>query len=206
MHLDNLLFILLIAIAALFRFLASKAGDTAKKNSGPTPRGSTSIPRTDNPVPRAPVDTDEERIRRFLDALGQPASSKPPAPVVPRPTYQKPMVLPHIPPFGPPHPPLVTRPPEEPARKMPRPPPIVVPAGESQMRPPAAHEAPVFEVQKTAAPVEQTRLSASATAEQTGTSIVTLLSSPSGLRDAIILREIFGPPRSLQPLDLIGSP
>ena len=29
------------------------------------------------------------------------------------------------------------------------------------------------------------------------------LASPQGLRDAIILREIFGPPRSLQPLDLV---
>ncbi|HZQ46104.1 MAG TPA: hypothetical protein VFC07_03760, partial [Verrucomicrobiae bacterium] len=29
-----------------------------------------------------------------------------------------------------------------------------------------------------------------------------LLRSPGGLRQAIILREIFGPPRSMQPLDL----
>jgi hypothetical protein len=32
-----------------------------------------------------------------------------------------------------------------------------------------------------------------------------MLRSTSGLRDAIILREIFGPPRSMQPLDLVGS-
>jgi hypothetical protein len=31
------------------------------------------------------------------------------------------------------------------------------------------------------------------------------LKSAAGLREAIILREIFGPPRSLQPLDAIGS-
>jgi hypothetical protein len=31
------------------------------------------------------------------------------------------------------------------------------------------------------------------------------LASPQGLRDAIILREIFGPPRSLQPPDLVSS-
>jgi hypothetical protein len=36
-------------------------------------------------------------------------------------------------------------------------------------------------------------------------SITLLLRSPSGLRNAIILREIFGPPRSLQPLELIGQ-
>src|SRR2546430_14894360 len=37
------------------------------------------------------------------------------------------------------------------------------------------------------------------------TDIATLLRSTAGLRNAIILREIFGPPRSLQPFDLIGS-
>ena len=35
------------------------------------------------------------------------------------------------------------------------------------------------------------------------TDIATLLASKSALRDAIILREIFGPPRSLQALDLL---
>jgi hypothetical protein len=30
------------------------------------------------------------------------------------------------------------------------------------------------------------------------------LRSPQGLRDAIVLREIFGPPRSLQPLNPIS--
>ena len=39
--------------------------------------------------------------------------------------------------------------------------------------------------------------------EQTETNIAMLLRSTSGLRNAIILREIFGPPRSLQPLDLV---
>jgi hypothetical protein len=35
------------------------------------------------------------------------------------------------------------------------------------------------------------------------TDITTLLGSKSGLREAIILREIFGPPRGLQALDLL---
>jgi hypothetical protein len=35
------------------------------------------------------------------------------------------------------------------------------------------------------------------------TSFAVLLRSSSGLRDAIILREIFGPPRSLQLLELV---
>jgi hypothetical protein len=41
------------------------------------------------------------------------------------------------------------------------------------------------------------------TAEQQSLSVK--LRSPQGLRDAIILREIFGPPRSLQTLDPISG-
>jgi hypothetical protein len=37
----------------------------------------------------------------------------------------------------------------------------------------------------------------------TGLQVIELLKSPGGLRDAIVLREIFGPPRSFQPFDLI---
>jgi hypothetical protein len=37
------------------------------------------------------------------------------------------------------------------------------------------------------------------------TDLTQLLGSTSALRNAIILREIFGPPRSLQQFDLIGS-
>ena len=40
---------------------------------------------------------------------------------------------------------------------------------------------------------------------ETEINIATLLRSASGLRNAIILREIFGPPRSLQPLELVGT-
>ena len=39
----------------------------------------------------------------------------------------------------------------------------------------------------------------------TAADIAGFLRSSTGQRNAIILREIFGPPRSLQPLDLVGS-
>src|SRR5437660_7335541 len=83
MHLDNLLFILLIAMAALFRLLASQAGDAKKRSQKPDQR-STATPQPDQPIRRAPVESDEERIRKFLEAIGQPATSRPPPPVVPR--------------------------------------------------------------------------------------------------------------------------
>jgi len=42
-------------------------------------------------------------------------------------------------------------------------------------------------------------------AAYTSADIAAFLRSSTGQRNAIILREIFGPPRSLQPLDLVGS-
>src|SRR3981189_2230915 len=103
MHLDNLLFILLIVMAALFRLLASKAGQTKRKLQNPD-QTSTTSPQLGEPPRRAPVESDEERIRKFLEALGQPATSRPPPPVSRKPTYQKPIVLPHVGPFGSPLP------------------------------------------------------------------------------------------------------
>ena len=117
-HLDNLLFLLLVAVALLFQLLAKAAGKAGKDT---TRRRSTPAPPTPPAVPRAPAGSEEERIRKFLEALGQPTTSRPPPPVSPRPTYQKPVVLPHVPPFGAPLPPLRTRPPEsEPDWRLPR--------------------------------------------------------------------------------------
>src|SRR5207249_4713508 len=76
MHLDNLLFILLIAMAALFRLLASKAGEAKKTLQNPDQRSTTS-PQLGETPRRAPVEPDEERIRKILEALGQPATSRP---------------------------------------------------------------------------------------------------------------------------------
>src|SRR6266496_2366919 len=80
-HLDNLLFLLLVAVAVLFQFLAKTAGKTRKDQTKQT---STPIPRTSTPMRRAPTESDEDRIRKLLEALGQPPSSRPPPPVVPR--------------------------------------------------------------------------------------------------------------------------
>ena len=83
MHFDNLLFLLLVAVALLFRWLASKAGQTSK-DSEESEQRSTSTLRTPPPIPHSPAEADEERVRKFLEALGQPAGSRPPPPVVHR--------------------------------------------------------------------------------------------------------------------------
>jgi hypothetical protein len=200
MHLDNLIFILLIVMAALFRLLASKAREPGKKKRQPTQKP-TVRPQLPEPARRAPVESDEERIRRFLEALGQPVDARPPPPVTPRIDIPPRRLAPIQPP------PLPT------ARN------ILI--GRTPRRVIEARKAPaatVFEEYEPPAPLEAPHSlalgsgAAYATAprlEPAGSEdkvdIVTLLRSQSGLRNAILLREIFGPPRSLQPLDLVQA-
>ena len=199
MHLDNLLFILLIAMAALFRLLASQAGDAKKRSQKPDQR-STATPQPDQPIRRAPVESDEERIRKFLEALGQPATSRPPPPVVPRTNI-------------PPRPLAPVRPPPIPTARN-----VLARAKrkvvETKKLPTAAvfelHEAPPLPPEapgsfKPAAEAYAMATEPKTKVARTGIDIAALLRSPAGLRNAIILREIFGPPRSLQPLDLLGN-
>jgi hypothetical protein len=196
MHLDNLIFILLIAMAALFRLLASKSTKTSNK---------TELPRTNQPPPQVSSESDQERIRRFLEALGQPTSSTPPAPVAPRPTYQKPIVLPRARSIGSPLPPLTTRPPDLPG-EMPPPSPRQVSPVKSPLASVPVAAPPVFEVHTSvAAAADTTPVQPTPEPAESSVDLVNLLGSASALRNAIILREIFGPPRSLQRFDLIGN-
>src|SRR5437764_8807212 len=80
-HLENLLFLLLLALAGLFQLLGRAARKTSTDEEEPTPKPA---PRMAKPIPRAPAESDEERIRKFLEALGQPTTSRPPPPVLPR--------------------------------------------------------------------------------------------------------------------------
>ncbi len=80
-HFDNFLFLLLVVVAVLFQFLAKMAG---KKSKDQTKRTSTPIPKTPAPLQRAPTESDEDRVRKLLEALGQPPTSRPPPPIVPR--------------------------------------------------------------------------------------------------------------------------
>jgi hypothetical protein len=212
-HFENLLFLLFVAGAFLFQLLTRAASKTSK-NADESQRRSTSRPQTPPPIPRGSAEIDEERIRKFLEALGQPATSKPPPPAMPRPTYQKPVVLPHVGPFASPLPPLTTRPPDLP-RKISLPgqptPTHKTKTSTSKTAEPStfeAYEGPPSESPPTIeAPAEADVIATRPVLKpgRSRTDIAVLLTSTSGLRNAIILREVFGPPRSLQPLDLIGS-
>jgi hypothetical protein len=215
--LENLLFLLFIAVAFFFQLL-SKASKASRRPGQRRP-GSTPPPLPPTrPVPRAQADTDEERIRKFLEALGQPPTAKPPPPVTERPTYQKPTVFPHVAPGKSSLPPLTTRPPDLPPEVKPAG--QIAPAPWGPMAAPKVVEAVAFEVQRPAGMIVEPPAVAQtaaaprpyAIATQTGSTametrkdLVRLLGSASGLREAIILREIFGPPRSMQPLELVRN-
>lgn len=211
--LDNLLFFLLIAVAALFQLLSKTISKAGKSDSNET--SSSPKPQTPRPIQRAPRESDADRIRKFLEALGQPPSSTPPQPVLPR-TDIPPRRLASVQP--PPVIPGMWRLPREQREK-----PDVSqresasleqPSRLQQIVPPPA--APAFEVHKALAvelqqpPVIKTPVEAYAVATQAVAkradfkmNIATLLASKFSLREAILLREILGPPRGLQAFDLL---
>jgi hypothetical protein len=197
---DSWLFLLFVAIALLLRWLASKATPSDTRDSSQdqpkTPQG--------RPAHQAPL-SDEEQIRKFLEALGQPKTSKPPPPVTPRTDMPPRPVAPVRPPPSmlpiPPRPIVQTR------RKVIEP--ERIPKAPEQ---PSAPSIPAVLRKLTAQPSAPPRISEPAveayviaptetTTDQFKIDVHALLASPSRLRNAIILREVFGPPRSLQPLE-----
>jgi hypothetical protein len=211
-QLDNLLFLLLLALAGLFQLLtkaASKKNEEDQTKPTATPRRS--VPK---PIPRARPESDAERIRKFLEALGQPRAQPPPPPVAPRPTYRKPLVLPRLPrvrPWASPLPPLVTRPPELPAEiQIPPAAPVAV----EQLEKPTPSAEPEFEVHEAPPLAEPASALAVTNAGKLETpthiaaplrkiGVTDLLRSSSALRGAIIVREILGPPRGLRASELL---
>jgi hypothetical protein len=216
LSLDNLLFLLLIAVAALFQLLSkavSKAGKSDSNETSSSPKSQTS-----RPIQRAPRESDADRIRKFLEALGQPPTSSPPPPVAPRTDIPPQRLAPVQPP------PVIPRAWGSPRKR--RQEPDVTqkesPSPEQTSRlkklaspPLPAAVATSFEVQEGAVPLEvqqlpiiKTPFESSAAATQATakmgdfkTDVAALLASKSGLREAVILREIFGPPRGLQEVD-----
>jgi len=190
-HLDNLLFLLLLAAAGLFQVLA-KAVSKATRNE--TKPGSTSEPSTSKPIRSAGRESDQERVRKLLEALGQPLASGAPAPVPQPPTYRKPLVLPRVRPIGSPLPPLVTRPPELRSESQT----VAPPAPRLELR--EAEAVPqalsVVAITSTSGPGAETQI------PQPKTEVRNLFGSPFTLRNAIIIREVLGEPRGLQELEL----
>ena len=214
--LDNLLFLLLIAVAALFQLLSKTISKAGKGDSNET--SGLPGPQTPRPIQRAPRESDADRIRKFLEALGQPTSSTPPPPVVPRTDIPPRRLAPVQPP---PVMPGAWRLPRERREKsdvsQSGSAPIEQPGGlkkivPSPVPPPVApafevHEALPVEIQElpiitpSAEPYVAPKALGVAKAADFKTEIATLLASKSSLKEVILLREILGTPRGLQALD-----
>lgn len=203
---ESIFFLVLVAVVGLLRWLSqaveNKRNAEAEKQSGP--------PAAAVPSARRAPESEEERVRKFFEALGVPAAEAPPPKVPPRPAAPQPAradrkFMPvdafpvprgrsNVPPVvvaAPPPLPVETAPAEKVTRKTK---PAVVVGNVPPIRLPRTMLSSAFEVQELGADEE-----AEATSAMTS-SLISRLGTSQGLRDAIVLREIFGPPRSLQPL------
>ena len=191
---DTLIFLVLAGLALIFKWLTRNASGDAEKPEPPSPNEGT--------PPRPPPQSEEERIRRFLEALGAPPGTRPPPPVRPRrvvtpvaPPAQRPRAKRN---WVQPLPPLVTTP-----KDLGPPPPTT-----TSFEPAAVEVAPSV----TVAPPPPVILPPVPTPRATAPSRVTprqplstLLRSRASVRQAVILREVLGPPRGLQALDDLRS-
>src|SRR5512133_1134315 len=87
MHWDqNIIFIIIAAIVGISRLIARISEESKKRSQRPPqpPRPPGPRPEYTQPVQRTQPKTDAERIREFLEALGQPAGTAPPPKVQPR--------------------------------------------------------------------------------------------------------------------------
>ncbi|HKS04629.1 MAG TPA: hypothetical protein VJR49_04670 [Chthoniobacterales bacterium] len=216
MHFDqNIIFIIIAAIIGISRLIAKISEESKKQRQKRPPQPSHAPgprPEYTQPVQRTQPKTDADRIREFLEALGQPAGTAPPPKVQPR--TQVPAR-----PLAPVQPPASMRPfgkPEfrtwkEQVKK------IVVaqqptkpPSARREAVPPVPAEANepgawIAEEQAQVSVAQKKEVTSRVSTSPTLTSEAAtlwrqILRSPDSLRTAIILREIFGPPRGLQQL------
>src|SRR5205807_3311195 len=107
-------------------------------------RSATPPSQLSRPLSGGAREPDEQRIREFLEALGQPTTSRPPAPVAPRTDI-------------PPRPVAPVRPPIAPFAELQRKirlPRQIPPTREAKTFPPKVAEASAFEVQQGQPPLE----------------------------------------------------
>ena len=197
---DTLIFFVLAALALVVKWLTSRAENKQAENERTEAEPAAPNERVRPPRPlaqRPPPESEEERVRRFLEALGMPQGTPPPPPVRPRrvvtptpPAAQRPKARRS---WVQPLPPLVTTPEElRPPPVQPAPPPVATappPLPELELAVPPATLSAVIDrpTARRRAPVD---------------SLGATLRSRGSVRRAIILREVLGPPRGLEPFPL----
>src|SRR5438067_6821233 len=213
MHWDqNIIFIIIAAIIGISR-LVSRISEESKKQSqrrGQPPQRPPPQPQMPQAIQRTRPKTDEERVREFLEALGQPAGTAPPPKIQPR-TFSRPL--------APVQPPISVRPfgkPEfrtwrEEAKEivvLQQPtkiaPPEIKPVIVQSVVPAEASEPGAWIAQEAAQTGAATKLAIARADDQPSVRASAdaiwkrTLRSPDAVRTAIVLREIFGPPRGVQ--------
>lgn len=203
---ENIFFLILVAIVGLIRWLVqakeNKRNAEAERRSAPP---ATAVPS----APKVPS-TEEERVRKFFEALGVPVETAPP-PKVPSRRVVTPTAAPADRKFLPVDPFPVSRgrattptsgpstPPPLPVAPAPVPqvtrPAQITVSKKAAIAMPKSMPSSEFEIQDFDAYAID-----SSTESPAENSLVSRLATRQGLRDAIILREIFGPPLSMQPL------
>lgn len=197
---DLIIFLVLAGIALVFRWLTSQAKEQSEDQSSPPPNEQRSRGSIESDTPN-----DEERVRKFLEALGVPRGTAPPPPVKPRPLAPRRVTTPT--PAQParkvrrslvqPLPPLVTTPPPAQASRLE----AMAPYEAAPPPPlPAAERTPVART-----PLIVRRTSSGSAMPLPANPLATLLRSRDSVRQAVILRELLGPPRGLEPLAQAGG-
>jgi hypothetical protein len=211
MHWDqNIIFIIIAAIVAISR-LVSRVSQESKKQSQrrrQPPQPPRPQPQMPQPIQRTRPKTDEERVREFLEALGQPAGAAPPPKIYPR-TQIPPR------PLAPVQPPASMRPFGKPEFRtwreqtkeivvLQQPTKVAPPEIKRVVVPAEANEPDAWIAPEQAQTGTSTKMAIARTDDQPSVraSADTIwkqaLRSPNAARTAIILREILGPPRGVQ--------
>lgn len=197
---EQIFFLILVALVGLVRWIVQNA--EKRRNAGVERRNDAPA----SAVPMKPAETEEERVRKFFEALGVPASATVPRRAEPRKTVTpqgqaRRKILP-IDPFPLPRAgktplPIVTAPAQV-ATTPPTSREIAVPAKPAESR---TSEFNVYDVGDR--PPEDERIVRGKIPAEAASSlnvVASRIATTQGLRDAVVLREILGPPRSLQPI------
>lgn len=187
---DLLIFLALAGLALVFKWLTGLVKSDVDLGESPEPN-------EQKPPRQPPAPSEEERVRKFLEALGVPSDAPPPPPVRPRTVTPRPLATPPAaaprPPRAPtvrrgwaqPLPPVITTPPE----------PVVFEAGP----PPEVVLPPPLPVPLLSTPLAPRTVAAARALPEA--SVQTMLRGRGSARRAIVLREVLGPPRGMQSLD-----
>ncbi|MDB6152943.1 MAG: hypothetical protein JWL90_1396 [Chthoniobacteraceae bacterium] len=204
----NLLFLVVVAVGGLINWLTKKDDKPVEKPKIESPRA--------QPMRSAPgADSEAERMRRFMEALGIPNHEAPPPPVKRREPPQMPAPMPRIEPRGTvvspwPVPVKRQRTPVPPAPKKSQapayvPPPVPVEKiAIPELKTPALPAWDTVSSHVSAIPFEASHADmrdaykGESAVDQPIERLRDLIKSPADLRAAILLREIIGPPRGLQ--------